>query len=124
MTAPGIPRHARQINNPTAERNPASGQLFIINPLAGKGADNLFSTHPATGNRAYYGEYLINAQGEDVVAGIRTPQYLTRAAREEAGAIDEEIARLEDKPKPKPAETAKPAAEPLPPATPRAGDDS
>ena len=30
---------------------PASGQLFIINPLAGRGADNLFSTHPATHNR-------------------------------------------------------------------------
>lgn len=42
---------SRRIMNPTAERNPASGQLFIINPLAGKGADNLFSTHPATGNR-------------------------------------------------------------------------
>ena len=40
---------------------------------------------PSTGERAYYGEYLINAQGEDVVAGIRTPQYLTRAARETAG---------------------------------------
>lgn len=46
-----IEAYARQIHNPTAERNPASGQLFIINPLAGKGADNLFSTHPATGNR-------------------------------------------------------------------------
>ncbi|MEM7688189.1 MAG: pyruvate, phosphate dikinase [Pseudomonadota bacterium] len=45
-----------------------------------------FTRDPATGNRAYYGEYLINAQGEDVVAGIRTPQYLTKAAREEAGA--------------------------------------
>ncbi|WP_296819028.1 zinc metalloprotease HtpX [Brevundimonas sp.] len=42
---------SRRIMNPTAERHPASGQLFIINPLAGKGADNLFSTHPATGNR-------------------------------------------------------------------------
>jgi heat shock protein HtpX len=42
---------ARRITNVTAERNPASGQLFIINPLAGRGADNLFSTHPATGNR-------------------------------------------------------------------------
>ena len=39
-----------------------------------------------TGDRAYYGEFLINAQGEDVVAGIRTPQYLTKAAREAAGA--------------------------------------
>ena len=42
---------SKRIHNPTAERNPASGQLFIINPLAGRGADNLFSTHPATGNR-------------------------------------------------------------------------
>ncbi|MBU2588085.1 MAG: pyruvate, phosphate dikinase [Alphaproteobacteria bacterium] len=45
-----------------------------------------FTRDPATGERAYYGEYLINAQGEDVVAGIRTPQYLTRTAREAAGA--------------------------------------
>ena len=46
-----IDGHARRIVNLTAERNPASGQLFIINPLAGRGADSLFSTHPATGNR-------------------------------------------------------------------------
>ena len=45
-----------------------------------------FTRDPATGERAFYGEYLINAQGEDVVAGIRTPQYLTLAARERAGA--------------------------------------
>jgi pyruvate,orthophosphate dikinase len=45
-----------------------------------------FTRDPATGERAYYGEYLINAQGEDVVAGIRTPQYLTKSAREAAGA--------------------------------------
>jgi pyruvate,orthophosphate dikinase len=45
-----------------------------------------FTRDPAVGTRAWYGEYLINAQGEDVVAGIRTPQYLTKAAREAAGA--------------------------------------
>ena len=45
-----------------------------------------FTRDPSTGDRSYYGEYLINAQGEDVVAGIRTPQYLTKAAREAAGA--------------------------------------
>ncbi len=45
-----------------------------------------FTRDPAKGDRAYYGEFLINAQGEDVVAGIRTPQYLTTAAREAAGA--------------------------------------
>ena len=45
-----------------------------------------FTRDPSTGENGYYGEFLINAQGEDVVAGIRTPQYLTRAAREAAGA--------------------------------------
>lgn len=45
-----------------------------------------FTRDPATGEKAYYGEWLVNAQGEDVVAGIRTPQYLTKAARERAGA--------------------------------------
>ncbi len=45
-----------------------------------------FTRDPAKGDRSYYGEFLINAQGEDVVAGIRTPQYLTKAAREEANA--------------------------------------
>ncbi|MGZ8347650.1 MAG: pyruvate, phosphate dikinase, partial [Allosphingosinicella sp.] len=45
-----------------------------------------FTRDPSTGERAFYGEFLINAQGEDVVAGIRTPQYLTRSARERAGA--------------------------------------
>jgi len=41
-----------------------------------------FTRNPSTGAHEYYGEFLINAQGEDVVAGIRTPQTLTRVARE------------------------------------------
>ncbi len=45
-----------------------------------------FTRDPATGEKAYYGEWLVNAQGEDVVAGIRTPQYLTKASRTRAGA--------------------------------------
>lgn len=36
-----------------------------------------FTRNPSTGENAFYGEYLVNAQGEDVVAGIRTPQHLT-----------------------------------------------
>ena len=40
-----------------------------------------FSRNPSTGEKALYGEFLVNAQGEDVVAGIRTPQSLTEAAR-------------------------------------------
>src|SRR6185295_1954524 len=45
-----------------------------------------FTRDPSTGERMLYGEFLINAQGEDVVAGIRTPQAITKRAREAAGA--------------------------------------
>ena len=44
-----------------------------------------FTRNPSTGDNRLYGEFLINAQGEDVVAGIRTPQPLTKIAREEMG---------------------------------------
>ena len=44
-----------------------------------------FTRDPSTGENEYYGEFLINAQGEDVVAGIRTPQTLTKKAREDMG---------------------------------------
>ena len=44
-----------------------------------------FTRDPSTGERALYGEFLLNAQGEDVVAGVRTPQPLTRQARERMG---------------------------------------
>ena len=44
-----------------------------------------FTRNPSTGEDRLYGEFLINAQGEDVVAGIRTPQSLTKVAREEMG---------------------------------------
>src|SRR5690348_18228729 len=40
-----------------------------------------FTRNPSTGNNEFYGEYLVNAQGEDVVAGIRTPQHLTIAGK-------------------------------------------
>jgi heat shock protein HtpX len=42
---------ARQIDNVTAERNPATAHLFIVNPLHGGSVDSLFSTHPSTANR-------------------------------------------------------------------------
>ena len=38
----------------------------------------VFTRNPSNGNNEIYGEYLINAQGEDVVAGTRTPQYITK----------------------------------------------
>jgi len=46
-----ISNAAQQIENPAAERNPATAHLFIINPLTHHGIDNLFSTHPSTENR-------------------------------------------------------------------------
>jgi pyruvate, orthophosphate dikinase len=45
-----------------------------------------FTRNPSTGEKRLYGEFLINAQGEDVVAGIRTPQEITETARKEAGS--------------------------------------
>ncbi len=45
-----------------------------------------FTRNPSTGEKKLYGEFLINAQGEDVVAGIRTPQEITEAARKEASS--------------------------------------
>jgi pyruvate, orthophosphate dikinase len=41
-----------------------------------------FTRNPSTGKNEFYGEYLVNAQGEDVVAGIRTPQHLTIAGKD------------------------------------------
>jgi len=45
-----------------------------------------FTRNPSTGEKKLYGEFLINAQGEDVVAGIRTPQEISEAARKESGS--------------------------------------
>jgi pyruvate,orthophosphate dikinase len=44
----------------------------------------VFTRNPSDGSNEIYGEYLINAQGEDVVAGTRTPQYITKKARKNA----------------------------------------
>ncbi len=46
-----------------------------------------FTRNPSTGENQFYGEYLVNAQGEDVVAGIRTPQPITIAGKEEGGDL-------------------------------------
>ncbi|WP_375637424.1 MULTISPECIES: pyruvate, phosphate dikinase [unclassified Bartonella] len=45
-----------------------------------------FTRNPSTGKKELYGEFLVNAQGEDVVAGIRTPQNITESARIVAGS--------------------------------------
>ena len=50
-----------------------------------------FTRNPSTGENKFFGEYLINAQGEDVVAGSRTPRYITKKSKEEAGAKDKSM---------------------------------
>ncbi|MGZ3775395.1 MAG: pyruvate, phosphate dikinase [Pseudobdellovibrionaceae bacterium] len=51
-----------------------------------------FTRNPSTGEKAFYGEFLINAQGEDVVAGIRTPQPITKVAAAASGVVSLEEA--------------------------------
>ncbi|SEB89709.1 pyruvate phosphate dikinase [Nitratireductor aquibiodomus] len=53
-----------------------------------------FTRDPSTGEKALYGEFLVNAQGEDVVAGIRTPQNITEAARLAAGSDKPSLEKL------------------------------
>lgn len=62
-----ISKGAARIPNETAERHPETGQLMIVNPLSGRGADNLFSTHPSTQNRI---ERLMAMSGGDARAAF------------------------------------------------------
>lgn len=53
-----------------------------------------FTRNPSTGENLLYGEFLVNAQGEDVVAGIRTPQDITERARKDAGSSSPSLEAL------------------------------
>ena len=77
----------RRLNDIPAEWGTAVNvQAMVFGNMGDTSATGVaFTRDPSTGNNAYYGEFLINAQGEDVVAGIRTPQTLTKIAREEMG---------------------------------------
>jgi pyruvate,orthophosphate dikinase len=78
----------RRLNNIPGDWGTAVNvQAMVFGNMGDSSATGVaFTRNPSTGERCHYGEYLINAQGEDVVAGIRTPQYLTKRAREIAGA--------------------------------------
>jgi heat shock protein HtpX len=66
-----ISNTAHQVENDTAERNPATAHLFIINPLSGHRMDNLFSTHPATENRIAALQELAQTMGGYAAAPAR-----------------------------------------------------
>ncbi len=79
--------YRRLHNIPDSWGTAVNVQAMVFGNMGSDSATGVaFTRNPSTGEKAYYGEYLENAQGEDVVAGIRTPQNLTKKAREEAGA--------------------------------------
>ncbi|MCP4316394.1 MAG: pyruvate, phosphate dikinase [Hyphomicrobiales bacterium] len=76
----------RQLHNiPAAWGTAVSVQAMVFGNLGDTSATGVaFTRNPSTGENKLYGEFLVNAQGEDVVAGIRTPQSITEEARLEA----------------------------------------
>ena len=78
----------RKLNNIPEEWGTAVNvQSMVFGNMGSNCATGVaFTRNPSTGDKNFYGEYLINAQGEDVVAGIRTPQNITLKARKESGS--------------------------------------
>ena len=87
----------RQIHNIPQEWGTAVNvQAMVFGNMGPDSATGVaFTRNPATGENLFYGEYLINAQGEDVVAGIRTPQPLSRAAKKSSDQVSLEEAMPE-----------------------------
>ena len=77
----------RKINNIPSEWGTAVNiQCMVFGNMGNDCATGVvFTRNPSNGTNEVYGEYLINAQGEDVVAGTRTPQYITKKARKNSG---------------------------------------
>ena len=77
----------RRLNDiPAAWGTAVNVQAMVFGNMGETSATGVaFTRDPSTGENTYYGEFLINAQGEDVVAGIRTPQTLTKKTRENMG---------------------------------------
>lgn len=73
----------RRLNNISDKWGTAVNvQAMVFGNMGDSSATGVaFTRDPSTGANEYYGEFLVNAQGEDVVAGIRTPQNLTKRAR-------------------------------------------
>lgn len=79
----------RSINNIPAEWGTAVNvQSMVFGNMGETSATGVaFTRNPSTGAKELYGEYLINAQGEDVVAGIRTPQSITIQGKEQLNSV-------------------------------------
>jgi pyruvate,orthophosphate dikinase len=81
-------RAYRRINNlPDGGGTAVTVQAMVFGNLGETSATGVaFTRHPSTGENILWGEFLPNAQGEDVVSGMRTPQDLTEVARRETGS--------------------------------------
>lgn len=81
----------RQINDISADLGTAVNVQAMVFGNMGEdcGTGVAFTRDPATGENIFYGEYLINAQGEDVVAGIRTPQPISEMQKDMPKAYKE-----------------------------------
>ncbi|WP_075290086.1 pyruvate, phosphate dikinase [Pararhizobium arenae] len=86
----------RHLHNIPAEWGTAVNiQAMVFGNLGNASATGVaFTRNPSTGENALYGEFLVNAQGEDVVAGIRTPQNITEAARIDSGSDRPSLEKL------------------------------
>ncbi len=85
----------RDLNNIPAEWGTAVNvQSMVFGNMGDTSATGVaFTRNPSTGTKELYGEYLINAQGEDVVAGIRTPQSITISGKEQ---LDSNLPSMEE----------------------------
>ncbi len=88
-------REYRKINNIPGDLGTAVNVQAMVFGNRGEGCATgvAFTRNPATGENTFYGEYLLDAQGEDVVAGIRTPGPISHKQKEESGS---EIDAFED----------------------------
>ena len=86
----------RALNNIPVEWGTAVNvQAMVFGNMGENSATGVaFTRNPSTGDKAFFGEFLVNAQGEDVVAGIRTPQNITEEARIEAGSQEASLEGL------------------------------
>ncbi|MDP3523660.1 MAG: pyruvate, phosphate dikinase [Hoeflea sp.] len=86
-------RHLHDI--PASWGTAVNVQAMVFGNLGDQSATGVaFTRNPSTGAKELYGEFLVNAQGEDVVAGIRTPQAITEVARVAGGSDRPSLEKL------------------------------
>jgi pyruvate, orthophosphate dikinase len=80
---PSATEYRRLYNIPETWGTAANVQSMVFGNMgSNSGTGVAFTRNPSTGERVFFGEFLLNAQGEDVVAGVRTPEHIDQLARE------------------------------------------